>query len=136
MRSVTVKLAEREYTVYELKARQNQNWRDQLKTRFTTLADVIGNAPATELNTAGVSGLIRSVTDLIMDSIGDVREAILAYSPELSADRAFIEENAYDSEIMDAFVEVLTLAFPFGGTLKRVGALFESGPASKPTSPK
>lgn len=136
MKSVIVKLAGREYTVYELKARQNQNWRDQLKTRFTTLADVIGNAPSTELNTAGVSGLIRSVTDLVMDSIGDVREAILAYSPELSADREYIEANAYDSEIMDAFVEVLTLAFPFGGMVRKVGGLFESGPSNKPTSPK
>jgi len=136
MRSVTVKLGGKEYIVYELKARQNQTWRAQLKTRFETLADVIGNAPATELNTTGVSGLIRNITNLVMDSIGDVREAILAYSPELSADRLFIEENAYDSEIMDAFMEVLTLAFPFGNLVKKASGLIESGPPNKPTSPK
>jgi len=136
MRSVTVKLGGKEYIVYELKARQNQTWRAQLKTRFETLADVIGNAPATELNTTGVSGLIRNITNLVMDSIGDVREAILAYSPELSADRLFIEENAYDSEIMDAFMEVLTLAFPFGNLVKKASGLIESGPPNKSILPK
>ena len=136
MRSVTVKLGDNEYTIYELKARQNQIWRAKLKTRFDTLADVIGSAPATELSTAGVSDLLRSVSGVVIDSIEDVREALFDYAPELSADCEYIEANAYDSEIMAAFVEVLTLAFPFGGMFRKVSALLDSGPSTKPTLPK
>jgi len=136
MRSVTVTLAEREYTICELRSRQNEAWRAALKTRFESVAALIENTPATELTTAGVGGLIRNISNVVLGSIADVRELLFEYAPELAQDREYIEEEAYDSDLMNAFTEVLTLAFPFGSAFRRLGALIESGPQSKATSPK
>lgn len=133
MRSVTVKLADREYIVNELKARQNQEWRALLKGKFTDIADLINSAPKTELTSDSISILIRSMSTAIMDSVDDVRGLLLAYSSKLDDDHEYIEENAYDSEIMTAFVEVLTLAFPFGGLFRRVSQVLETGPTAKLT---
>jgi hypothetical protein len=48
------------------------------------------------------------VSGLLLNSIDNVKVLLASYAPDLPLD------DAYDSEIMDAFAEVLSLAFPFG----------------------
>jgi hypothetical protein len=57
------------------------------------------------------------VSGLLLNSIDNVKVLLASYAPDLPLD------DAYDSEIMDAFGEVLTLAFPFGSLIKRVRGL-------------
>jgi hypothetical protein len=62
-------------------------------------------------------------------SIDEIIDMVFDYSPELAADREWIEENATSSEAVSAFVEVLKLSYPFLEIL----ALLR-GPKGQPTS--
>jgi len=131
VKSVTILLGEQSYTIHELPTRKNEAWRKKLSEPFARVAGFLENGPQKELNdTAGIGALVREVSELLIKSPEIVTGLLFDYAPELAADRERISENCYDSEIMDAFVEVLKLAFPFGGLIQRVAAL---GSASKPT---
>jgi hypothetical protein len=58
-----------------------------------------------------------------------IQEMLFAYAPNLMVHREAIEENAYDDEMMRAFLEVLKLAYPFG----QIVTLVRPGQPVKPT---
>jgi hypothetical protein len=64
-----------------------------------------------------LANVVRSVSGLLLTSIDTVKDLLASYAPSLPL------EDAYDSEIMDAFTEVLGLAYPFGSLLKKVRGL-------------
>lgn len=114
MRSVTVTLGGIEHTINELPVRPNAEWRKKLQAPFAQLIGLIQQAPGLELsNPAHVSELLRSISTLFLDSLDTATDLLIAYSPALMAKSEWVRENAFESEIMDAFASVLTLAFPF-----------------------
>ncbi len=119
-RSVKITLAEKEYTVSELKGRDNAKWRTSFEHFFSDLASLMEKAPEIELtNMASLAGLIRSGSSLLLHSIDKVKELLLEYAPNISD----VIDEAYDSEVMAAFLEVLKLAYPFGTLLDKVRRL-------------
>lgn len=130
MKSVTVTLGGESYTIHELKARPNAEWRKRLQELLAEVTSLLENAPKLELTTESIVGLIQSAQRLVLSSPDRLRELLLAYAPELAAQQDRIEAEAYDSELLTAFVEVLKLAFPFGSL-----ATVVSGALSKATSP-
>lgn len=48
----------------------------------------------------------------LTNSIDDVLELLFDYSPEMAADREWLLANAYNSEFIAAFIEVLKLNYP------------------------
>lgn len=138
MRTVEVVLGGETYTVTELPVRQNAAWRKQLGEPFGELLNVLQHTPQTELSKpSDVAELVRSLSGLLLGSLDLVADLLFAYAPALAAQRAVIEEHAYESEILEAFASVLTLAFPFGvlgGRLQTVAQLMgEAGSANKAT---
>jgi hypothetical protein len=57
------------------------------------------------------------VQDVILAAPDRITAMLFDYSPVLAADRARIEAEVYESELIAAFVEVLKLAYPFGELL-------------------
>jgi len=116
-RTATIILADTEYLVTELKSRQNRAWRGQLEGHFQELATVLESAPDTELNdTQAVANLVRTVSGKLLHSVDLITELVVAYDPQLET----AIDDAYDSEILDAFVAILGLAYPFGSTIQRL----------------
>jgi hypothetical protein len=56
-----------------------------------------------------------------------VKGLLYEYSPALCADKERIEAESYDSEIVQAFMEVLKLAFPFGSAVGKLTAAMTVG---------
>ena len=135
MKTVTITLGEKEYTVNELPTRKNEAWRQQLMAQFTEIADLIQGAPTmtTSLTAESIASLVRTISAKVVGSVDILTGLLFDYAPALASDRARIEEDCYESELMDAFTKVLTLAFPFGSLVNRLLSL--SGSASTPTSP-
>ena len=134
MRSVEITLGGVAYTVAELPVRKNSAWRKQLNEPFGELVDLIQRAPQTELtNAKDISELLRSLSGLLLGSIDLIADLLFAYSPGLAAQREYIEAKAYESELMDVFASVLTLAIPFGSLASRVTGVIQQMQA--PTSP-
>lgn len=76
-----------------------------------------------------VAELLPVIVNGLSHSIDEIIEMVFDYSPELQADREWIEQNAATSEAVTAFIEVLKLNFPFLEVL----ALLR-GPKEQPTS--
>jgi len=133
MRSASLTLGGREYHISELPSRKNAEWRKRLAGPFGELAGLLESSGDTELTPANIGAILRSISGIFLQSADTLVELLFAYSPELAKDRKHIQENAYDSEIMDAFIEVLKLAYPFGALIERLGRL-ASGSATARTS--
>lgn len=132
-RSVTVVLGEREHTIHQLRRRESSGWRKALQAPVEELLGpvmTVLNAPDVELSDAeGLRNLGRAVVPFLTESVDRCADMLVAYAPNL---REAVDE-AYDDEIIAAFVEVLKLAFPFGGLRGMFSA--GSGSATPRTSP-
>lgn len=144
MKSIQVNLGGRQYTIESLKFRAERAWRKKYDVTINELIGAVSKVKelsSKEFDTTG--GLFKEIGMVLLSHADDLirallnspdilLEAICDYSPVLSADREFIEENAYQDEIAAAFVEVLKIAYPFGSLLGIVTSL---GSVEKQTSP-
>lgn len=143
MKKTSVTLAGRTYVVESLKFKAEREWRKKYDAPIGNLIGAIGNLQgigskqfekagdllkevgATLLSNAG------SLLQAMLDSPDIIFNAICDYSPTIQADKAYIEENAYQDEIAAAFVEVLKIAYPFG---KLLGIVTSLGSQEKQTT--
>ena len=117
-KSVTVTLDGKEYTITEKRSRDNAAWRKKLEGPFQDLAGLLESAPGADLTDGqSLANLVRSVSGMLLGSIDTVTQLLAEYDPALPL------LDAYDSEILEAFTEVLGLAYPFGSLLARVRQL-------------
>lgn len=124
-RMVVVELGEREFTIRQRSIRESKAWRESLAGPFQELVGVLEGAGDLELSRLGdLAGLVRLVAGRVIGAVELVLDLLFEYSPELASEREWIEANAYDDEALDAFVEVLKLAYPFG----RLAGLLQAGP--------
>jgi hypothetical protein len=137
-RSVTIKLGDEDAELRQRKTRESSAWRKSLEAparevigRFTKLVDW---QSVDFSDGEGVSALASAAIPLLTDSLDTIRELVTGYAPELK-DRL---DDAYDDEVIAAFVEVLRLAFPLAGLAGTVGLLRSPGsttPATSASSP-
>lgn len=121
--NVKVSLAGREYEIGPLPFKQSKEWRASLGKPITDLVEILARADTLELNNAAdLVKVVQLAQVYLLDSPDLIWEALCAYSPAIAADREALEEAAFDFEIMDALIEVLKLAYPFG----RLAAMFRS----------
>lgn len=119
MKEVEVTLAGKKYQVRALPIKQARLWRAQFQAPFEGLVGALQNVGELELtNGAGLATLVSVVSGTLLGSMDLVLEMVFGYAPSLAADRERIEAEAYDEEALAAFIEVLKLAYPFGGVMR------------------
>lgn len=131
-------LGGKEYTISPRPIKATREWKEQAEPIIDELMKMIANLPTstgdlTALATGGTGsgggGLMStSVADMLpilMDvktkllyATDTVLELVCSYSPVLAADREWIEDNAYEAEIVYVFGHILKLVFPLE-SLKR-----------------
>ena len=130
MRTVTVMLGGKPYEVRALSIRAAREWREKFQQPFQTIADALSGMESIELTSGkSVSTLINVLQETLLRSPDTILSMLYAYSPEILADKARIESEAFDDEVVVAMIGVLKLAYPFGSLLNLI-----PGPTSKPTS--
>lgn len=127
-KTTKVTLGGTEYTIEELKAKANAAWRKRLGEQLQGVAELMDSDISDADTLRALAGL---VMNRIMPAVDTMRDMLLDYCPAIRADRKRIEEEAYDSEIMDAFVKVLALAYPFGSAIQRISSLSGRGSPAK-----
>jgi hypothetical protein len=128
-RTITLTLAERTYEVPMAPIQRAKAWRKQLRKPLGDLLTLISTDLNTELNSVkDLVALADKLIPVLMDAPETIFQLLLAYAPALKVEQAFLEANAYDDELVTAFLAVLKAAFP----LDRLTSLL--GPASPPTS--
>ena len=129
-RTVNVTLAGTEYVVTELPSRRNAEWRRQMDEALKGLSQAFGQ----DLAINNLQGALDSVRALLLESGEIILRLLYAYSEDLADDKERIEAEAFDSELTEALVEVLSLAYPFGSLLRLAG-IGSRGPRTSPSSP-
>lgn len=137
MRTETITLGEKEYILREMPVRPARQFREALKAEFGSFIALVEGSPNVELTDMGaVSGLLRTLSATLLDSVDKALDLLLQYSPELAKDREYIEDNAVGSQVVDGFLAAVGLSFPFFGS-ERIGRLTSTirqiGSSSKPT---
>lgn len=122
MRTATVTFEGKEYTIRELRHRPNKKWRKKLEASVGTIADTLMQGKDVDIaELTAVATLIREVAGFVINSVDTMAELLVEYCPNLSD----AVENGFDSEVTDAFLEVLKLAYPFSkaiATLRQIGS--------------
>lgn len=146
MKSTTVTIAGRQYSIESLKFKAEREWRKKYDAPISALINTLSqtrtitdqsNDPGQWLRQMG--GVLLShageLVKALIESPDTLLNAICDYSPVLQADRDYIEENSYQDEIAAAFIEVLKIAYPFGSLLSLVKNLGSLEKQTTPSSP-
>ena len=140
MKTIEVTVAERDYIITPLPIRKNREWRKQFDEPINDAANLlteIGSYADTEFEDGkamvgqigkAISGSLSPIIHHLLGSADTITEAVFDYSPAMQEDREYIEENGFDTEIVAAFLAILSLAFPFGQAIR---GLMELGKEEK-----
>ena len=112
-------LDDKEYTVKELRHRENAAWREGIKGPINDLFSTLEGMEADLDNVGDLVQVVTNISGSVIGSVDVLGRLLISYAPEL----AEAVDEGYDSEIVDAFVEVLKLAFPFGSVVKMFRSL-------------
>jgi hypothetical protein len=120
MQEGTVVLGGQSYAIKELPARANQAWRKKIDGTLKEILGVLDVIPEMELDLAAgqiragdIFNLVKKYSPLLLNRIDELADWVISYSPILEEDRERILDNAYESEMITALLEVLKLAYPF-----------------------
>ena len=114
-KTVTVTLDGKEHTITELRPKENAAWRAKLREPFAELVNLLERGPDAEItDLESLANVVRSVSGLLFESIDTLTALLADYAPALPL------EDAYESEQLEAFTEVLSLAFPFGSLANKM----------------
>lgn len=118
--SVTVVLGGVPYEVKPLVIRDSRAWRKELAEQFNGLAEFVNvRSDDTERYEAAIKAALVTRPDAVID-------LFFSYAKDLPKEQ--IEAVATDSEVADAFSEVLKIALPLAGGLSQaMGKLSQSG---------
>lgn len=140
LQTATVVLGETEYTITEAGHRRAKGWKKAFIERFFQPLQ----ARLVEINTLNLDTLTLGdlpvlspfLRELLTDTIDNVAELVISYSPVLEADKDAILESASDRQIIAAFWEVLKLANPLSvETIAQLSGLAKIGTSQNLPSP-
>jgi hypothetical protein len=151
--TATIRLGEREYVIQERKRQAQAEWRKRFEDAFEAVSDLIvlmlrqvnqdvpglGSGQGEEGELAEVTPeeeqaqvaeakgflikLLSQANNLVADVLDQALDLLVSYSLSLEKDRDYILSEVYDSQIVDALVEVLKLAYPFGSLVTQLGKM-------------
>lgn len=130
-KTVTVTMGGREYIITEKVMGVSAKWREHLRASgvmliFQSLDDAIVQvAQVIEQGIENIESgqvitmahIVPAIVNGLTNSIDDVTELVYDYSPEMKEDADWLGENAYNTEMIAVFLEVLKLNFPITGVL-------------------
>ena len=131
-RSVVVELGDQEFTIKQLPTRPATAWRKKLVETdlVQEIKNIVTSQTISKMFQSRKAGqergemmisnmelspeLLNSVQQHLNDAPDVIFDLLYAYSPTLRMSRDYIDEHAYDDQLIAALVEVLKLVFPLG----------------------
>ena len=102
MRTVTITLGGKAYTVGQLPVRKEAAWRAKAETVLGPFLEAAGGLQM-DLNSPADIPIVLAKVSALMDTNAALN-VVLAYSPDLQAAQAEIDESAYGDEVLTALV--------------------------------
>jgi hypothetical protein len=118
-RQTMVTLGGQAYSVQARPIGEAAAWRRRLAEPFGALSEALLSLQS-DTAVIEVGALIGTLQHSLLDSMEILLDLLCEFAPAIAADRARIEAEAYDDEVVKAFVGVLNLVYPFGDLLRSV----------------
>lgn len=115
MRTVTITLGGKPYTIGQLPVRKEAAWRAQAQAVLGPFLEAAGSVQM-DLNSPADIPIMLAKVSALMDTNAAL-DAVLAYSPDLQAAQQEIEDSAYGDEVLTALVTL------FFGQLRQLSTL-------------
>jgi hypothetical protein len=130
----TIHLADQEYNIPTLKYKAARAWREKAAEPLAMLSGTFAAAADFDLTRpSDLSHLLEIVGSVLVQSPDLLVDLLFEYMVNIDKkERKRIEENSTDDELLEAFVEVLKVAYPFG----RVMGMLSPGQATRQTRKK
>lgn len=108
---VTIRLGEREFEIVQASFMRSKPWKKRLFEEIKPLFERLNGASEIKFESAAdLFQLLPLAEELFVGGIDTIFDLLIAYSPALETERAYVESNATDKQIMAAFQEVVGLA--------------------------
>jgi hypothetical protein len=118
----TVSIAGQDFEIKPLTIGKASAWRKRFQAELDPILKGLANAQGTDLSDfSAIAKIIEVVQGSVMGAVDTLFDMLCEWSPEVAAQRAHIEANGLDSEVMAAFVEVIKVAYPFGSVVAALG---------------
>lgn len=125
MQKIEVFLGEDKHTIRELPRKLNAEWRERLTAELEPVADFVTGMVATELqDSEAASEVIQKAINAVNGGMDLAVSMLQQYAPDLDVDW---EEGVYDSQIIETFMGVLGLAYPFGKLAPQINRVIQLG---------
>ena len=133
MREFTVTLGGYEFVLRELPARANSQWRKQLEAPFKAMLEAV-KATDTEINNlADVPNVLNKLQELLIQNADIIPDIVVSYSPVLQEAQKFLDDNATETEYLNAFMQIARVAYPTDFFIQQVAATKKIGSLRPPT---
>lgn len=138
---VEVQMGDRTFRIDRLKTRASDEWRDKLGASglwakvlegIKQVLPVVRNGENVQMSEIAdlLPQVLPTIQEMLLGGMREMRGLLFNYAASLRDEEEWVLNNAYDEQIVAAFVEVVQLAFPFGRVLS-----YLSGLSQRPTKP-
>ena len=127
MRTLTLLLGDRTYTVPVAPIKRAAAWRKRLQGPLNEVLSLLTVDLAALSGVQELTALMQKFYPLLVSMPETLLDLIYAYAPALEADREVLDETVLDAEVIEAFIVIVRVAFP----LERLTGLL--GSANPPT---
>jgi hypothetical protein len=133
-RVIVMELGDRTYEVPVAPIKRAKAWRKQLREPLDLIIATVQDSAALEISSVNdVLAIGKRIIPALMEAPDTLLDLVLAYAPTLKAERAYLDDNAVDEQVVDVFLSVLKVAFP----LARLAALIgQATPGTSTSSPE
>ena len=115
MKSSKVSLAGKEYEIKPMPIRQARDFREKVSKELDPILNTFSAVDQVEITTLGsLNTVFNNLREVVLRSPDHALNILCEYSPAIQEDKERIENEAYDEEVITAFVEVLKQLYPFG----------------------
>lgn len=120
-RSVNVTIAGKQYVVSQIPSRASSEWRKKFSEPLTSLLNVLDGLGSLKIDKVeDFMPIVRTLATTALTSIDLIHDMVFDYSRELAEDRERLETEGYDDEFVETFMQILSLAYPFGSIVDQL----------------
>lgn len=123
--TITAVLGGTTYEVHPLALRAERQWKQAAEQPVDALLGLLEANIGTQLNSAAdLVPMLREMKTTLLYATDTILDLCCAYSPAIAMDRERIEEEAFTPEVIDLFVQIVSVVFPLArltGALRGLG---------------
>jgi hypothetical protein len=119
-----ITLGNQKYDLRPLPINQSRAWRAKVKAPLEQIIHTVAGLPEVELSAlelTAILGLIQHVFSTVADAPDLLLTWLYEYAPNIAEDKERIENEAFDTEVAEAFAAIVKQVYPLARLASALG---------------